>query len=204
MTEPTAPADAGWIDISIPLRDGIPIFAGDPAFHLERAFSIAGGAAYNVSRLDMGVHTGTHLDAPLHSSRAARRASEIPLAAGMGPAWVVDATGLDGTTIGAEELVSLTIPAEATRLLFKTRNSALWAEPGFQRSFIGLDGAAAATLAARRRPARRRRLPQRRSVRRRRRDAPGAPRRRRRDPRGDRPAGGGARARSSCFACRFG
>ena len=149
MTDPTTLADAGWIDISVPLRDDVPIFAGDPAFHLERAFSIAGGAVCNVSRLEMGVHTGTHLDAPVHFIDGAPPSEAIPLAAGMGPAWVVDATGLDGAAIGGRELAALTIPADATRLLFKTRNSALWAEPGFSTSAIGLDRVAAATLAAR-------------------------------------------------------
>ena len=43
---------------------------GDPKVHLERAFSIAEGAAANVSRLDFGVHTGTHVDAPLHFNPA--------------------------------------------------------------------------------------------------------------------------------------
>jgi arylformamidase len=148
MTLPTGLAD-GWIDISVPLQAGLPIFEGDPTFHIELAFSIPGGASYNVSRVDMGVHSGTHLDAPLHAIDGAHGSDEIPLDAGMGPAWIVDATGLTGATISAADLGSLEIPADETRLLFKTRNSALWGKAGFQASFIGLDERAAADLAAR-------------------------------------------------------
>ena len=97
----------------------------------------------------MGVHTGTHLDAPVHFIDGAPASEAIPLDAGIGPAWVVDATGLSGAGITAGDLVALDIPDGETRLLFKTRNSALWAEPGFQASFIGLDEDAAAALAAR-------------------------------------------------------
>jgi arylformamidase len=94
MTYTERPLDEGWIDVSVPLRPGIAIFEGDPMFHLERAFSIAGGALCNVSRLDMGVHTGTHLDAPIHFIDGAPASESIPLEAGIGPAWVVDATAV--------------------------------------------------------------------------------------------------------------
>jgi arylformamidase len=53
------------IDISVPIRAGMPIFTGDPAVTLERVSALADGAVANVSRLDLGLHTGTHLDAPM-------------------------------------------------------------------------------------------------------------------------------------------
>jgi len=140
---------AGWIDISVPLAPSTPIFEGDPTFHLEPAFTIDGGAVCNVSRIDMGVHTGTHLDAPLHFIDGGPASESIPLEAGIGPAFVVDATAVDGGAITASDLAGLAIPADETRLLFKTRNSALWAEPGFQASFVGLDPDAAEGLASR-------------------------------------------------------
>jgi arylformamidase len=149
MTDPTVTAATGWIDISVPLRPGIAIFEGDPIFHLERAFSIAGGALCNVSRLDMGVHTGTHLDAPIHFIDGAPASESIPLDAGLGRAWVVDAVAVHGATLGVDDLAGLEIPGGETRLLFKTRNSELWGVPQFSTAFIGLDGSAAEALAAR-------------------------------------------------------
>jgi arylformamidase len=56
---------------------------------------------------------------------------------------------VDGAVIGVAELAGLAIPADATRLLFKTRNSALWNEAGFSSSFVGVDERAAAGLARR-------------------------------------------------------
>jgi arylformamidase len=149
MTQASGADDAGWTDISVPLQDGLPIFEGDPAFRIEHAFSIAGGANYNVSRVDMGVHSGTHLDAPSHAIDGAAASDGIPLEAGLGPAWVVDGTSLTGGAISAADLATLDIPAGETRLLFKTRNSALWGQPGFQASFIGFDESAAVELVGR-------------------------------------------------------
>jgi arylformamidase len=149
VTDAGRALDDGWIDISVPLEAGLPIFEGDPTFHLERAFSIAGGADCNVSKVDMGVHTGTHLDAPLHFIDGAPGSDGIPLDAGLGPAWIVDATAVTGPAISAADLASLDIPDGETRLLFKTRSSGLWSKPGFQEGFVALDGSAAKALVAR-------------------------------------------------------
>jgi arylformamidase len=140
---------AGWIDVSVPLRPGVPTFPGDPTYNIALAISMADGAICNVSRLDMGVHTGTHLDAPSHFIEGAAGTESIHLDACIGPAWVVDATALSGN-IGPTELGRLDIPLDETRLLFKTPNSELWNQPGFSEAFIGLDGEAARVLAERR------------------------------------------------------
>lgn len=135
----------GWIDVSVPIRPGIAIFEGDPAFRLERVASIDEGAICNVSRLEMGVHTGTHLDAPVHFVEGAGASESIPLDALIGPAWVVDATAVDGT-VEAGDLAALDIPVTETRLLLKTPNSRLWGEAAFSSAFIGLSEGAARFL----------------------------------------------------------
>ncbi len=137
-----------WLDISVPIRSGMTAFEGDPPVHIELVSAIADGAIANITRLDMGAHSGTHVDAPVHFIDGAAGAEAIPLDALVGPAFVVDAIGLDHT-IGAQDLDRLAIPTGETRLLFKTRASALWDLDHFSTDFIALDGAAAATLAAR-------------------------------------------------------
>jgi arylformamidase len=137
-----------WIDISVPIGPDTPIFVGDPPFRIDLAASMADGAICNVSRVQMGVHTGTHLDAPRHFIDGAAATESISLDDCIGPAWVVDATALSGT-ITAADIAGLDIPARETRLLFKTPNSELWGKPGFQSGFIALDGGAAAALVER-------------------------------------------------------
>ena len=138
---------AGWTDVSVPLQPGVPTFPGDPTYNIALAIAIANGAICNVSRLDMGVHTGTHLDAPSHFIEGAPGTESIRLDVCIGRAWVVDATALSGN-VGVRELARLDIPPDETRLLFKTPNSELWNQPGFSEAFIGLDGEAAARVAA--------------------------------------------------------
>jgi arylformamidase len=60
------------LDVSVPIREGMVIYEGDPDVRLERVASIDHSATANLSRLDFGVHSGTHIDAPVHFIEAAR------------------------------------------------------------------------------------------------------------------------------------
>jgi arylformamidase len=124
------------LDITLPIHPGMTLYPGDPEVHIERCSSIAGGDVANISRLDFGVHTGTHVDAPLHFIEGAPAADALPLDALIGPAYVVDATSL-GRDIDQATLDELDIPEASKRLLFKTPNGELWNEDGFSNDFIG-------------------------------------------------------------------
>jgi arylformamidase len=135
-------------DITVAIRAGMPIYDRNPGVSLTRARAIAESDHVNISRLDLGVHTGTHVDAPLHFLEGAPGAEAIPLEPLLGPAAVVDATGVE-RVLDAEAVAELDIPAEAERVLFKTRNSNLWNLPRFTRDFVRLDGGGARRLTAR-------------------------------------------------------
>ena len=81
------------IDVTAPIRAGMPVYPGDPPVRTELAQSIAGGDAYNVTRLDFGLHTGTHVDAPVHALAGGAGIESLPLDALVGPAEVVDYPG---------------------------------------------------------------------------------------------------------------
>lgn len=136
-------------DVSVPIRDGMLHYAGNPPVHVTRVSSLEAGDPANVSELDMGAHSGTHVDAPDHFLEGGAGAEALPLEALIGPADVVDATAatvtLDLVTLRDLEL----LPPGAERILFKTRNSQLWSRDEFTRDFVRLDGEAAAYLVER-------------------------------------------------------
>ncbi|MGD0274007.1 MAG: cyclase family protein [Gaiellaceae bacterium] len=133
-------------DISVPIRDGMLHYAGNPPVHVTRVESIAAGDPANVSELDLGAHSATHVDAPVHFLADGAGAEALPLDRLIGPVEVVDATAatsaLDLATVRALELP----PRGCERILFKTRNSQLWSQNEFTRDFVRLDGEAAAFL----------------------------------------------------------
>jgi arylformamidase len=136
-------------DISVPIRDGMIHYDGNPPVHVTRAQSIAAGDPANVTELDMGAHTATHVDAPDHFLAGAPGAEALPLEVMIGPAEVVDATRAT-SALDLATLHDLELPPQGTeRILFKTRNSQLWARAEFTRDFVRLDGPAAAFLVER-------------------------------------------------------
>ncbi len=127
-------------DISLTISKDLPTWPGDPAVFLERVSKIEEGANANVSRLDIGVHTGTHLDAPYHFLADGITVESLPLDVLVGEAQVVRfADSVD--VIGARELAEVGIAPGVTRLLLKTRNSRYWSDgtSEFQTGFVGLD-----------------------------------------------------------------
>jgi arylformamidase len=138
---PAGPA----IDVSVTIRPGMPIYAGDPGVSRELAKSIERGDAANVSRLELGAHTGTHVDAPCHFIPGGAAAEDLPLEPFVGPCVVVDATAASATI----EADSLELPPDAERVLFKTANSRLWERESFTPDFVRLGASAAHALVER-------------------------------------------------------
>ena len=137
-----------WIDVSLELSPALPVWPGEPEIDLVRVQSIADGAEANVSHLASGVHIGTHIDAPLHFLDGSASVDQIPLEKLIGPAYVVGHT--DAGHVRPETLAAANIPAEARRLLFKSRNSSLWDNPtGFVRDYSALTVEAAQWLVQR-------------------------------------------------------
>ncbi|MEA3351468.1 MAG: cyclase family protein [Chloroflexota bacterium] len=134
-------------DISLTIHPSLPTWPGDPKIKLERISKIEDGADANVTHISAGVHIGTHVDAPYHFLGGdAPTVERLPLDVLTGPAEVIHCP--DVGTITADVLRAASIPAQATRLLFKTRNSELWArgETEFQQDFVALSADAAEYL----------------------------------------------------------
>jgi len=54
---------SAWIDISAPIYSDMVHWPDDPGVRIERIKDLSHGDAANVSKLEMGAHTGTHMDA---------------------------------------------------------------------------------------------------------------------------------------------
>jgi arylformamidase len=121
------------------------VYEGNPGVELERVDSIPQGAHANVSRLELGAHTGTHVDAPVHFLEGAPGAESLDLELLIGPATVVDATSAVGD-LDERALDEIDIPPGAERVLLKTTNGGLWERDTFSRDFIRLTGSGARYL----------------------------------------------------------
>ena len=105
------------IDISEPLRGGMPVWPGDTEFSFELGWTKEQSGSVNVGRLTMSTHTGTHVDAPFHFDDEGLKVIELDPGVYVGPARVIEAPGEDG--IDAKELRQHALEG-VSRLLVKT------------------------------------------------------------------------------------
>lgn len=129
-------------DISTPVRNGGVVYPGNPEIRIEPQQAISRGAGANVSSVRFGSHTGTHVDAAKHFFDDGQTIDRIPLERFIGPA-VLLAFGDDVMSVGAADLEQHDFGSH-TRVLLKTRNSALLARADFVKdyTFLAPDGAA--------------------------------------------------------------
>ena len=138
------------IDISLSIHPSMPVWPGDPHIDLHQVSTIANGDTSNVSQLTMSVHTGTHIDAPKHFIDSGLTVDQIPLEQLIGEVLVLE-IDYDVDIISDHILQSHPNKAlleAATKVLFKTRNSNLWAEKPtvFDKNYVGIDTSGARYL----------------------------------------------------------
>lgn len=142
---PAARRRRPWIDVTVPLSPATPHWPDVPDVGMKRLANMDRGAVCNVTWLEMSVHTGTHMDAPLHFLNGAIGMDQMPLDATIGPARVVEVK--DAEFIQARHLAAIR-PRRGERLIFKTSNTGrCWDGQKFVKDFVYISQEAAAELA---------------------------------------------------------
>jgi arylformamidase len=131
------------IDISLPLNASTIIYPNNPKVQIE---SVRGASSMD-SKITLGSHTGTHIDAPKHVFEDGAALDEIPLEQIVGKCRVLDFTDSE-ESIKVSDLEKHDIK-EGERILAKTKNSEIGFKE-FRNDYIYLDGDAAEYLAQKR------------------------------------------------------
>lgn len=123
-------------DISVPLRPGLPHWPGEKGF--QRSETVKDDVT--VSEIQLGLHTGTHLDAPNHFLPDAWNLDRVPLTEYVGKARVVEIQSKEAITRAELEKREW---AGVERVLFRTPNAGLLDKDEFEPGFVALakDGA---------------------------------------------------------------
>jgi arylformamidase len=134
-----------WIDVSVPVSEEMAVFAYEQKPQFERRASMDRGDMGNNSTIHMGIHTGTHLDAPRHGIIDGKTIDKMPLSDAIGPARVIEINDMEA--VRAEALKQYQFK-RGERVLFKTQNSArCWKTDAFVADFVYIATDAAQILA---------------------------------------------------------
>lgn len=131
-------------DVSLPVRTGGLVYPGNPGIVIELQQSIAAGAGANVSRVDFGSHTGTHVDAPRHFFNDGIGVDRLALDVLMGPALLVHVD--DGARAVTDAHLRAAGVEGHQRVLLRTRNSGFNRDTTFVPDYTYLDPDGAAYL----------------------------------------------------------
>jgi arylformamidase len=133
-------------DVTRTLQPGMATWPGEPGPEVRLIKEMAAGHPADVSHLSLGVHTGTHVDAPGHFIPGGAGVETLPLDVLIGLAKVVEIKHSGAIHVDALERAGL---GGVERVLFRTRNSDEWSDSVFKDDFVYLDPSAAQWLAER-------------------------------------------------------
>src|SRR5579884_804215 len=135
-----------WLDVSVPIYAGMVHFPDNPTITIDTISRVERGDICTLSRLTIGSHTGTHIDAPNHFLPGGAGAEKTPLENLIGPARVIEIK--DPDAVKADELRAHNL-GTGESLLFKTSNSELcWKTSEFVQPFVSIAEDAASYLAS--------------------------------------------------------
>jgi kynurenine formamidase len=117
------------IDLTVALEDGLRGVSVESAKTVERN-------GWNATTLHLYSHCGTHMDAPLHFGVSEQTIDEIPLERLIGPAWVVDLSGIEPRVlIGVDRVTDAVHDLQAgDGLLLRTDWSRRLRDPSYRNA----------------------------------------------------------------------
>jgi arylformamidase len=133
-------------DVSVSLSAATPTYPGDPGIEIDQLLSLENGDHANVSTIRFGAHSGTHVDAPAHFVSGGAHVEFLQLETLIGEVQVVEVP--DAVEMIDEAFIENNLQPDATRVLFKTRNSSYWGQShaSFRSDYTSLDPGAARKL----------------------------------------------------------
>lgn len=137
-----------WVDATVGIDASMAVWPGDPGVEVERVHDIARGDPYTLTRLALGVHTGTHLDAPAHFLAGGVTVDRFPLELAFCRVLVVDAG--DAPTITPAALEGARLRRGGCVLCRSSNSGRDRSAAGYFRDFVALDFAAAELMVRRR------------------------------------------------------
>ena len=104
-----------FIDITKNINTKTKIYDGDPGYFVSKVFAIKNGDEFNLSKIEMGSHIGTHIDSPKHFFDDGADVSQLDINLICGKCIVVSVN----RAIDENFLKSLQLEPKS-RVLFKT------------------------------------------------------------------------------------
>ncbi len=132
-----------YFDISVALSPNLVVWPGDAPVNMLKQASLESGDGFEISRLTLSTHAGTHVDPPRHFVPGGATADQLDLRKCLGTTLVA---ALPGRSMILKKDIASYDWRRFRRVLFKTKNSSFNWNGTFQRDFTSLSEEAAEFL----------------------------------------------------------
>lgn len=125
------------VDLSHNLDPATPVYPGDPPVEVRildstRYKRADGRASLNTGWISVGLHVGTHMDAPFHFIEKGQSVDQLPVEQCVGPALLLDVEAGAGGTIHAGHLAAARQKLRKTpKVVLRTGWSREWGKPEY-------------------------------------------------------------------------
>jgi kynurenine formamidase len=131
------------IDLSVSLENGMPVYPGDPSPEFKSTRTLEEHGVL-VTQMQLGTHTGSHMDAPLHFIEGGKSIDELDLKKLVTEALVLDLSYKEmGSAITVDDLEKFSEIREGEGILIYSGTSKFWGDERILRNFTYIDPIAA-------------------------------------------------------------
>jgi arylformamidase len=123
------------VDLTFDLTDGMPVYPTDPSVKIAR-FATIDTSGVNLTRIEMGSHSGTHIDAPLHYLPHGKAVDQLSLSKCYGKAVLLTIPKKRRETIDVKDLQKFEGALQQERkVIVKTGWFKMWGDKEYFEDF---------------------------------------------------------------------
>ncbi len=121
------------IDVTLSYNDELIVYPGDPVYQKTQIISIKNGDDFNLSKINLNTHSGTHIDYPYHFFPDGKKSDDYPIEYFFGRAVVIE---VEANDFIMPKHISHYIIEENDFLLIKSRNSQLLNSQSYSYDYV--------------------------------------------------------------------
>lgn len=130
-----------YYDLSVNISENLVTFPGDPQYQFEDINSLGQGSKFNLRRIHLGNHTGTHIDFPSHVIKGGKSSNDFPISTLIGNGVIILVpSNMPSIT---KDFIQKQLILKDDFVFFKTANSQFSKNKKFIKNYVYIEPDAA-------------------------------------------------------------
>jgi arylformamidase len=133
-----------YYDLTTHISERTVVFPGDPEYSMQKVCSIDEGNSFNLCHMQLGNHTGTHIDYPAHVIKEGKTSSDFSIDHLIGSGIIIKVPDTEKSI--TKSFITEQSIMNSDIVFFKTANSKLSKQDKFKDNYVYIEPEAAEEL----------------------------------------------------------